>query len=94
MSREDLRRATREIDVWTSSCMVATAGPDPIAVLMATKREHESLIWRVGVHPDHLRQGHGRHLMTSLSSKQSILGPPKMVARPGGHGWLASRRLP
>ncbi len=60
--------------------MVAADGDDPIAVLMATKREHQALIWRVGVHPEHLRQGHGRHLMTSLSSKQAILGPPKMVA--------------
>ncbi len=80
MSTEDLRSAAREIDVWTSSCMVAVAGEDPIAVLLATKREQEALIWRVGVHPDHLRQGHGRHLMTSLSSKLAILGPPKMVA--------------
>jgi hypothetical protein len=60
--------------------MVAVAGDDPIAVLMATKREHESLIWRVGVHGDHQRQGHARHLLTSLSSKQAILGPPKMLA--------------
>ncbi len=60
--------------------MVAVAGEDPIAVLLATKRDQESLIWRVGVHPDHLRQGHGRHLMTSLSSKLAILGPPRMVA--------------
>ena len=80
LTPDDLKHASREIDLWTSSCMVATAGEDPIAVLLATKREHESLIWRIGVHPDHLRQGHGRHLMTSLSSKQAILGPPKMVA--------------
>ena len=26
------------------------------------------------------RQGHGRHLLTSLSSKLAILGPPRMVA--------------
>jgi hypothetical protein len=32
------------------------------------------------VHPDHLRQGHGRHLLTSLGSKLSILGPPRMFA--------------
>ena len=55
-------------------------GDDPIAVLMATKRDREALIWRVGVHPDHQRRGHGRHLMTSLSSKLAILGPPKMLA--------------
>ena len=80
MTPDDVKLASREIDLWTSSCMVAVAGEDPIAVLLATKREQEALIWRVGVHPDHLRQGHGRHLMTSLSSKLAILGPPKMVA--------------
>jgi len=60
--------------------MVAVAGEDPIAVLLATKREHETLVWRVGVHPDHLRRGHALHLLTSLSSKLAILGPPRMLA--------------
>jgi hypothetical protein len=32
------------------------------------------------VHPDHVRQGHGRHLLTSLASKLAILGPPRIVA--------------
>src|SRR4029434_7256444 len=32
------------------------------------------------VHPDHRRQGHGRHLLTSLGSKLAILGPPRIVA--------------
>jgi len=80
LTPDDLKRASREIDLWTSSCMIATAGPDSIAVLIATKREHETLVWRIGVHPDHQRQGHAGHLLTSLSSKAAILGPPRMLA--------------
>jgi len=75
-----LRRAGREIDLWTSSCMVAAVGQEPVAVLLATKRDDAALIWRVGTHPEHLRQGHGRHLLTSLSSKLAILGPRRMLA--------------
>jgi hypothetical protein len=60
--------------------MVAFAGPDPIAVLTGAKRPSGTLIHRIAVHPDHVRQGHGRHLLTSLSSKLSILGPPRMIA--------------
>ena len=60
--------------------MVAFAGPDPIAVMIGAKRPSGTLIHKIAVHPDHRRQGHGRHLLTSLSSKLSILGPPRMVA--------------
>ena len=60
--------------------MVAFAGPDPIAVLIGAKRSSATLIHKIAVHPDHVRQGHGRHLLTSLSSKLAILGPPKIVA--------------
>ena len=60
--------------------MVAFAGSDPIAVLIGAKRSSATLIHKIAVHPDHLRQGHGRHLLTSLSSKLAILGPPKIVA--------------
>ena len=60
--------------------MVAFAGPDPIGVLIGAKRPSGTLIHKIAVHPDHRRQGHGRHLLTSLSSKLAILGPPKMVA--------------
>ena len=74
------KRSIRDLQVWCSSCMVAFAGPDPIAVLTGAKRPSGTLIHRIAVHPDHRRQGHGRHLLTSLSSKLSILGPPRMVA--------------
>ena len=60
--------------------MVAFAGSDPIGVLIGAKRPSGTLIHKIAVHPDHLRQGHGRHLLTSLSSKLAILGPPRMVA--------------
>ena len=60
--------------------MVAFAGSDPIAVLIGAKRSSATLIHKLAVHPDHVRQGHGRHLLTSLSSKLAILGPPKIVS--------------
>jgi GNAT superfamily N-acetyltransferase len=74
------KRSIRDLQVWCSSCMVAFAGPDPIAVLIGAKRPSSTLIHKIAVHPDHRRQGHGRHLLTSLSSKLSILGPPRLVA--------------
>jgi len=74
------KRSIRDLQVWCSSCMVAFAGADPIAVLIGAKRPSGTLIHKIAVHPDHLRQGHGRHLLTSLSSKLAILGPPRMVA--------------
>ncbi len=77
---DTFKRSIRDLQVWCSSCMVAFAGPDPIAVLIGAKRPSGTLIHKIAVHPDHRRQGHGRHLLTSLSSKLSILGPPRMVA--------------
>ena len=74
------KRSIRDLQVWCSSCMVAFAGGDPIAVLIGAKRPSGTLIHRIAVHPAHLRQGHGRHLLTSLSSKLAILGPPRIVA--------------
>ena len=74
------KRSIRDLQVWCSSCMVAFAGSDPIAVLIGAKRPSGTLIHKIAVHPDHLRQGHGRHLLTSLSSKLAILGPARMVA--------------
>ena len=74
------KRSIRDLQVWCSSCMVAFAGADPIAVLIGAKRPSGTLIHSIAVHPDHCRQGHGRHLLTSLSSKLAILGPPRMVA--------------
>jgi GNAT superfamily N-acetyltransferase len=74
------KRSIRDLQVWCSSCMVAFTGSDPIGVLIGAKRPSGTLVHRIAVHPDHRRQGHGRHLLTSLSSKLAILGPPRIVA--------------
>jgi GNAT superfamily N-acetyltransferase len=74
------KRSIRDLQVWCSSCMVAFSGADPIGVLIGAKRPSGTLIHKIAVHPDHVRQGHGRHLLTSLSSKLAILGPPRMIA--------------
>jgi L-amino acid N-acyltransferase YncA len=60
--------------------MVAFAGANPIGVLIGAKRPHATLVHRIAVHPDHRRQGHGRHLLDSLGSKLAILGPPRIVS--------------
>ena len=74
------KRSIRDLQVWCSSCMVAFTGSDPIGVLIGAKRPSGTLVHRIAVHPDHRRQGHGRHLLTSLSSKLAILGPPRIVS--------------
>jgi GNAT superfamily N-acetyltransferase len=80
MTPAAFKRSIRDLQVWCSSCMVAMSGSDPIGVLIGAKRPSATLIHRIAVHPDHRRQGHGRHLLTSLSSKLAILGPPRLVA--------------
>ena len=74
------KRSIRNLQVWCSSCMVAFSGSDPIGVLIGAKRPSATLIHKIAVHPDHRRQGHGRHLLASLGSKLAILGPPRIVA--------------
>jgi ribosomal protein S18 acetylase RimI-like enzyme len=74
------KRTIRDLQVWCSSCMVAFSGSDPIGVLIGAKRPSATLVHKIAIHPDHRRQGHGRHLLTSLSSKLAILGPPRIVA--------------
>ena len=80
MTPAAFKRSIRDLQVWCSSCMVAFSGPDPIAVLIGAKRPSGTLIHKIAVHPDHRRQGHGRHLLASLGSKLAILGPPRLVA--------------
>ncbi len=80
LSTGDFKREIRELSVWSSSCMVASADRDPIAVVTGAKRERETLIHRIGVRPDSLRRGHARHLLESLSQKLAVLGPPRLVA--------------
>jgi GNAT superfamily N-acetyltransferase len=74
------KRSIRDLQVWCSSCMVAFSGSDVIGVLIGAKRPSGTLVHKIAVHPDHLRQGHGRHLLSSLGSKLAILGPPRIVA--------------
>jgi GNAT superfamily N-acetyltransferase len=74
------KRSIRDLQVWCSSCMVAFSGSDPIGVLIGAKRPSATLVHRIAVHPDHRRQGHGRHLLASLGSKLAILGPPRIVS--------------
>ena len=80
MTPAAFKHTIRDLQVWCSSCMVAFSGPDPIGVLIGAKRPSGTLIHRFAVHPDHRRQGHGRHLLDSLASKLAILGPPRMIA--------------
>jgi GNAT superfamily N-acetyltransferase len=76
----EFKRSIRDLQVWCSSCMVAFAGADPIGVLIGAKRPSGTLVHKIAVHPDHRRQGHGRHLLSSLGSKLAILGPPRLIA--------------
>jgi GNAT superfamily N-acetyltransferase len=80
MTPAAFKRSIRDLQVWCSSCMVAFSGADPIGVLIGAKRTSGTLVHRIAVHPDHRRQGHGRHLLASLGSKLAILGPPRMIA--------------
>jgi GNAT superfamily N-acetyltransferase len=80
MTPAGFKRWIRDLQVWCSSCMVAFSGPDPIGVLIGAKRPSGTLVHKIAVHPDHRRQGHGRHLLASLSSKLAILGPRRMIA--------------
>ena len=91
---DHMKRLSREINLWTSSCMVAFSGSDPIGVLIAAKREPTaSLVLHVGVHPDHRRQGHARHMMTSLSQKMAILEPTRMLVEVPAEALAAHRFL-
>ena len=80
MTEAAFKRSIRDLQVWCSSCMVAFSGTEPIGVLIGAKRQSSTLVHTIAVHPGHLRQGHGRHLLDSLSSKLAILGPPRILA--------------
>ena len=41
MTVEDFKRDAREIDLWASSCMVTSAGGEPVGVLLAAS----SIVW-------------------------------------------------
>ena len=74
------KRDVRDLHVWCSSSMIAMEGNDPVGVLIGAKRLEETLVKRIGVRPDQVRRGHGRHLLASLGAKLAILGPQRIVA--------------
>lgn len=81
LTEEIFRGQMRRIDVWPSNSMVALDGTgQPVAVSIGTKRPASVLVHKVAVRPGHERQGHGRHLVTSLSQKLAVLGPERLEA--------------
>jgi GNAT superfamily N-acetyltransferase len=104
LDRHGFKRLVRDLDLWCSSCMVAFEGREPVGVLLGAKRPESTLVYGLRVHPGHRRRGHGRHLLTSLSQKLAILGPPQLAAeipadREAAHaafsacGWTLESRL-
>jgi ribosomal protein S18 acetylase RimI-like enzyme len=79
MDLETFQTEVRELDLWPSNCMVASASSAPVGVCIAAKRNEEVLVSRVGIRPDSVREGHGGHMLTSLSHKLAVLGPPRLV---------------
>lgn len=79
MTVERFREEMKTLSVWPSNAMVASTNTGPIAVMIGTKRAEEVLVMRLGVHPDHQRQEHGHHMLTSLSQKLAVLGPERLV---------------
>ena len=75
---DDLKRESRELNLWASSCMIALEGNDPIAILVGTKGEGVTNILRIGVAPGFEGREHGTHLVSSLLAKLAIVGPPEL----------------
>jgi ribosomal protein S18 acetylase RimI-like enzyme len=75
----EFKGLVRDRHLWCSSCLIASEGEEPVGYLFGCKRPRETFLHRFAVHPAHLRRGHGRHLLTSISSKLAILGPPRLV---------------
>ena len=77
---EGIKKEARELNLWASSCMAALEGTEPVAILAGAKREGKTLVLRIGVRQDYQGQGHGSHLLQSLSAKLAIIGPPHLLA--------------
>jgi len=76
---DDFKREVKEINLWSSSCMLALDDGKPVGVIIAAKREASSLILRLGIHPKHQGLGYASHLITSLKGKMAVLGPPLLT---------------
>jgi len=79
MDVERFRDEMRTLDVWPSSCMLALGSHEPVAVMVGTRRDDEVHVHRIGVRPGHEREGHGSHMLDSLSQKLAVLGPERIV---------------
>ncbi len=75
MTEELFKHEIRELNLWSSSCMLASEEDRPIGVLIAAKRERASLILRLGVATEFHGRGYGSQLVTSLKDKMRVLGP-------------------
>ncbi len=80
LTLERFREEMKSLDLWPSNCMVASSNAGPIAVLIGTKRVDEVAVLRLGMLPGHQRQGHGKHMLTSLAQKLAVLGPERLIA--------------
>ncbi|HXU33908.1 MAG TPA: GNAT family N-acetyltransferase [Thermoanaerobaculia bacterium] len=90
LDNEGFKRLVRDLDLWCSSCMVAFEGKEAVGVLLGAKRATTTLVYGLRVHPEHRRRGHARHLLTSLSSKLAILGPPGLLAEVPAERWAVA----
>lgn len=66
MTIDRFRHEVETLGVSASSTAVAIEAGRPIAVALGTRRGDELSIARIGVHPDHQRQGHGGQLLATL----------------------------
>jgi len=84
---EDYKSLVRRHNLWASSCMIAFErnSKDVISALIGCKRDRETLIYLFGTRPDAMRQGHMKHMLTSLGQKLSILGPANVVVEIPGN---------
>lgn len=69
------KQAMHEYELWAGYSMLALHGTQKIGVLSCLKREDAIFIYRIAIHPGHLRQGHGSHLLQSIQQKTAILAP-------------------
>jgi ribosomal protein S18 acetylase RimI-like enzyme len=63
------------ISLWPSNTMVVLEDDEPIAVVVGTKRPYGCWIAKLGVRPEHQRQGIARYIVEALIRKLAIIGP-------------------
>ena len=80
---ESFKRGIRELGLWSSSCMVAFAGDEPIGVLIGAKRDKEAnCVHRLAVReiprsgqPDELIDRFGisaRHIVAAVHAPKGV----------------------